>query len=44
MRHTEAITLEPMKSQRLFQLLSRTCPAAQTSEFAKAFCFFSSEK
>jgi hypothetical protein len=32
------------RSKRLFRVLSRTSQAAPTPEFAKVFCFFSSEK
>jgi len=32
------------RTKRLFLVLSRIVQAAQTPEFAKVFCFFSSEK
>jgi hypothetical protein len=32
------------KKQKTFVMLSRSYQAAQTPEFAKVFCFFSSEK
>jgi hypothetical protein len=32
------------RSKRLFLMLSRTLQAAQTPEFAKVSCYFSSEK
>jgi hypothetical protein len=32
------------KNQKTFATLSRHSQAAQTPEFAKVFCFFSSEK
>jgi hypothetical protein len=32
------------KTQKTLRVLSRTVQAAQTPEFAKVFCFFSSEK
>jgi len=32
------------KNQKTFSVLSRTLQAAHTPEFAKVYCFFSSEK
>jgi hypothetical protein len=32
------------RTKRLLRVLSRTLQAAHTPEFAKVFCFFSSEK